>query len=384
MSITSGNLILGNKKITLSGNLLNNGSYNDDNTTGGISFSGTTQQQISGTGSYGRLEINNSSGVKLNSEILLQNNLVLTQGIFDINSNLLTLSQNSNIIGTPGLNRMIMTEGVISSPGVRKFFTATPQSFTFPVGVSGKYTPAHYTISANATVGYIGVSPINEYHPNVNDPLNVLDYYWKIESAGISGFSGDVLLQYIPSDVVGVESDYVAARLVLPGSTWTTAPPGPATDNVDETNHQIFFIYSGSNNLNGDYTAGDNTSFPTEVSTYQSNNDGDWTDQSIWTPLGSTPPCPVGGPDGANVIINHTVTIDINGITALSTIINDRLRIVSPTFGHSLGDVEGNGTLYVESGNIPAGDYTAFIDCAGDGTIEYGGTGTYTVIASQY
>ncbi len=384
LTILSGNLILGNKLITLNGNLSNNGSYNDDNTIGGISFSGTIQQQISGSGSYGRLEINNSSGVKLNSNILLQNNLVLTQGILDINSNLLTLSQNSNIIGVPDLTRMIMTEGTVSSPGVRKFFTAAPQSFIFPVGVSGKYSPAYFTISANATVGYIGVSPINEFHPSVTDSLNVLDYYWNIESAGISGFSGDIILQYIPSDVYGVESNYVAARLLLPGNTWSTAPSGSGTDNVDETNHQIAFFYAGSNNLNGAYTAGDSAAFPTETSTYETNDNGNWTDQTIWTPVGSSPPCPVGGPVGANVIINHTVTIDINNISALSTIINDRLRILSPTFGHSLGDIEGNGTLYVESGNIPAGDYTSFLNCAGDGTIEYGGTGNYTIIASQF
>jgi hypothetical protein len=384
LSIVSGNLILGNKKITLSGNLINNGSYSDDNTTGGISFSGTIQQQISGTGSYGRLEINNNSGVKLNSGIILQNNLVLTQGVLDINSNLLTLSQNSNIIGTPGLSRMIISDGVISSSGIRKFFTTVPQSFTYPIGVSGKYSPAQINISANATVGYISVSPINEFHPSVSDSMNVLNYYWKIESAGISGFTGDVLLQYISSDVAGADSNYVAARLVLPGNTWSTALPGSATDNVDEINHRISFIYSGSNNLNGDYTAGNIAVFPAEVSTYMTNNDGNWTDQTIWTPVGSSPPCPAGGPYGANVTINHIVTVDINGISALSTIINNRLRILSPTFGHSLGNIEGNGTIYVESGNIPAGNYISFLDCSGNGTIEYGGTGNYTIIANQY
>ncbi len=384
LKIISGNLILGNKKITLYGNLLNNGSYSDDNTAGGISFAGATEQQISGTGSYGRLEIDNSSGVKLNSGILLQNDLVLTQGILDINSNLLTLSQNSNIVGTTDLTRMIISEGVVSSPGVRKFFTATPQSFTFPVGVSGKYTPAHFTISAIAAVGYITVSPINDFHPSVSDSTIVLDFYWKIESAGISGLDGDVLLQYIPSDVFGVESDYVAANLELPGNTWTTAPPGPGTDNVDEANHRISFYYTSSNNLNGDYTAGDSDAFPAEISTYITNNDGNWTDQTIWTSVGSSPPCPVGGPEGANVIINHVVTVDINDISVLGTVINDKLKIPSPTFGHSLGIVEGDGTIYVESGNIPAGNYSSFLDCGGNGTIEYGGTGNYTIIANQF
>ncbi|MEZ5082325.1 MAG: T9SS type A sorting domain-containing protein [Bacteroidales bacterium] len=320
----------------------------------------------------------------MNNGIMLQNNLVLTQGILDINSNLLTLSQNSNIIGATNINTMIMSEGVVSSFGVRKFFTATPQLFTFPVGVSGKYTPVHLTISANATVGYINVSPINDFHPSVSDSLNVLHYYWKIESSGISGFSGDAVMQYIPADVTGDETLYVAARLVLPGNTWVTAPPGSGTDNVDETNHRISFFYSGSNNLNGDYTAGNTTAFPTEVSTYESISDGDWSDETIWTPVGSSPPCPVGGPVGANVIINHVVTININGKTALNTTINNKLRIASPSFGHSLGNIDGNGTLYVENGNIPAGNYTSFIDCSGNGTIEYGGTGNYTIIASQY
>ena len=384
LSIGSGTLILGSKKVILLGNLINNGSYSDDNTTGGISLSGTTQQEITGTGAYGTLEINNNSGAKLNNGIMLQNNLVLTQGNFNINSNLLTLSPNSSIIGVPGINRMIISDGVTSSLGVRKFFTAAPQSFTFPVGVAGKYTPAIFTITANATVGYINVTPIDEYHPSVSDPLNVLKYYWKIESSGISGFTGNILLQYLPGDVGGVESNYVAARLLTPGNTWSKAPPGPATDNVDEISHRITFNYSGSSNLNGDYTAGNDAAIPSEVPTYQTNNNGNWSDQTIWTPVGSSPPCPVGGPTGANVIIDHIVTTDINNIFVLTTTINNKLRIVSPTFGHNLGNVDGNGTIYLENGNLPGGNYTSFIDCSGNGTIEYGGTGNYTIIASLF
>ncbi len=382
--IGSGTLILGNKKLTLSGNIVNNGTYTDDNNLGGISLSGTLQQQISGAGAFGKLEINNGSGVKLNNGIILQNNLVLTQGIFNINSNLLTLSQNSSIIGSPGLNKMIMSDGVISSPGVRKFFTAVPQSFTFPVGVSGKYTPAIFTITANATVGYINVNPVDNRHQSVLDPLNVLQYYWQIESSGISGFAGNVLLQYLPGDVAGVESNYVAAKLVPPAYTWSKAPSGPATDNVDEINHQINFIFSGSSNLNADYTAGKDIAFPIEVPTYETNNNGNWSDQTIWAPVGSSPPCPAGGPTGANVIIDHIVTINTSNIFVVNTTINNELRIVSPTLGHNLGNVDGNGKIYLEMGNLPGGNYTSFVDCTGNGTVEYGGTGNYTIIASQF
>jgi hypothetical protein len=144
LTIGSGNLVLGtapaNKKLTLFGDLANNGSFTDNNTTGGISLTGTSQQQITGTGAFGRLELNNSSGAKLNNDITLQNDLVLTLGILDINHNQLTLSQNSSIGGSPfGITKMITSDGVISSFGVRKFFNPGAQSFTFPVGVSGKF-----------------------------------------------------------------------------------------------------------------------------------------------------------------------------------------------------------------------------------------------------
>jgi hypothetical protein len=382
--IGSGNLILGNKKVILSGNLANNGSYTDDNTTGGISLSGTIQQEISGTGAYGKLEINNSSGAVLSNGIMLQNDLVLTHGIFNINSNLLTLSQNSSIIGVPDKTKMIMSEGVTSSFGVRKYFTAGPHSFTFPVGIAGKYTPAIFTMTANNTVGYINVNPIDNSHPSVLDPMNVLKYYWQIESSGISGINGSLLLQYLPGDVFGVESDYVAARLELPGSYWYKAPVGPATDNVNEITHQITYNYTGSSNLSGDYTAGKYNAIPDELADYRSNKDGDWSDETIWTPVGSSPPCPSSGPSGSNVIIDHVVTTDINNISVISTTVNNELRIVSSTFGHNLGIVSGNGKIYVEKGNLPGGNYDSFVDCSGSGTIEYGGTGNYTIIASQF
>ncbi|MDY0099912.1 MAG: hypothetical protein RBR81_11975 [Bacteroidales bacterium] len=385
LNIRNGNLVLDNNRVTLIGNLLNNSSYTDNNSTGGIVLAGTQQQQVSGMGSFGLLELNNQAGARLYSEINLQNNLVLTSGILDINIHELILNQNSIIMGAPfSVSKMIKSDGVISSLGVKKFFNPGPAIFTFPVGVSGKYTPATYTISANGAAGYIKVNPINGMHPSVLDDSNVLRYYWQIESSGISGFSGTALLKYLQDDVFGIEDEYVAARLEMPANIWHEALSGSITDNVDENSDEITFVFAGSNNLNGDYTAGNNTAIPGEVPSYQTNSSGNWSDETIWTPLGLSPACPPGGPNGAIVIINHTVTADINGIYVFSTTVNDRLRLVSPTFGHSLGYVYGDGTIYLENGNLPGGNYAGFSDCSGDGTIEYGGTGTYTIIATLF
>ena len=104
----------------------------------------------------------------------------------------------------------------------------------------------------------------------------------------------------------------------MPGSYWYKAPIGSATDNVDETIHQITFINSGSTSLNGDYTAGKFSAI-SDVPTYQTNSDGNWDTQAIWTPVGTSPACPVGGPSGANVIINNIVTVNTDRKFAYST-----------------------------------------------------------------
>ncbi len=385
LTISNGDMVLGANRVTVLGNLVNNGSYTDNNSSGGIALAGTTRQQVSGTGLFGLLDISNPEGARLFSDINLRNNLVLSNGVLDINMYLLTLSQNSIISGAPfSDNKMIMSDGVVSSPGVKKFFNAGPQNFVFPLGVSGKYTPAIFSITASSSVGFIRVNPVNSTHPSVTDPLNALKYYWQIENSGITGIDAVVQLTYDENDVYGSEISYVAARLELPSNIWHEALPGPSTDNVDETGNLISFNFNSAGNLNGDYTAGNADAIPGEVPAYQTRSDGLWSDAAIWTSLGATPPCPPGGPVGALVIINHTVTVNTNRIYVFSTTINNRLRILSPTFGHNLGYVSGNGTLYLENGNLPGGNYSSFTDCAGNGTVEYGGTGSYNVIATLF
>jgi hypothetical protein len=388
LAITSGNLVLSSYGLTLLGDLINEAAYTDDNNTGGISLQGTAEQQITGIGAYGRLELNNAYGARLNTSISLQNNLVITSGILDINQYQIVLSQNSLILGAPfGAGKMIKSDGVASSLGVRKFFPiiSAPTTFTFPTGVTGKYTPATYGISSSATVGSVTVNPINTYHPTVIEADSVLHYYWQIESSGISNFTGTMVLDYLDTDVYGNEDEYVAARLELPGDYWYKAATGAATDNVDETANTITFNKSGSSNLTADYTAGSRTAIPDQVPSYRTNQDGDWSDENIWTPIGIAPACPAGGPNGAIVIIDHVVYTSTNYCSAYKTTINNELQIIAPTFGHNLGTVNGtDGTLYVETGNLPAGKYTEFLDCDGNGTLEYGGTGDYTNIASLY
>lgn len=397
LTIGSGSLLLSSNKITVltTGNFINNGAYSDDNASGGISMAGSAQQQISGSGSFNRLEINNASGALLLNDITLDHDLVMTAGIFNIQSNNLILNTTANISGSSfSATKMIMTDGVATSLGLTKFFPVitSTKTFTYPVGVSSKYTPAVYTINANGSIGYIKVAPVNSYQPTVLDPTKVLNYYFSIASSGITGFDGKLVLNYLSTDVNGTEANYVAGWLQLPGTYWSKAAVGSSTDNVNEATHQITFPFpAGSNNLNGDYTAGEDAAIPNQIPTYISNKSGSWSDNTIWTPVGASPACPVGGPNGYNVIIKDSVATTVNNCFAYSTVIRStgKLSILSPTYGHNFGTIDGDpslgtGTVYLQGANLPAGNFTPFMDCFGSGTIEYGGTGTYTMILNGF
>ncbi|MFT3740034.1 MAG: hypothetical protein QM786_14875 [Breznakibacter sp.] len=392
MELASGQLLMGNYTIYLNGDLVNNATYTTGASAGGVVLTGgQSVHLLSGTGTFGRLELNDVLGARLLNGITLQRNFKLASGVLDINKYLLTLGQDANIEGNNfGTSKMISSDGVYSNIGIRKYFPiiASTTEFIYPMGLAGKYTPAVLTILQNATVGAIRVNTVNEKHPATLSPYRVLDYYWEVESNGISGFKGDVNFYYHTGDVKQAAADevnYVAARLIVPGTSWSKATPGATTDNVDESANKISFTFpSGTSNLSGEYTAGLDSDVPNEVPVYEANVPGNWTDKTIWTPVGTAPACPDGGPNGFIVVINAEVTADANNCFAYRTTINDKLKIVSPYVGHNLGLIEGSGTLYLESAVIPAGRYTSFVDCDNNATIEYGGSGTYNIISDLF
>ncbi len=381
LTLSTGTYILGGNPVTLLGDLTNDASYTDDNSVGsGIILNGTALQHITGFGAYARLTLNNATGAGIENNITIQEDLTMTLGILDIKKNLVTLGVNSLIQGAPfGATKMITSDGVFSNVGLRKFFNPGATTFLYPIGTSGKYTPAQLTITASSTVGYVRINNISSTHPAVIDPANALDYYWEVQSSGITGFSGNLILNYLQGDVVGDEPNYKAARLIVPGTSWSK------TLGCDPALNTITFNYITSNNLSGEYTAGIDAAFPANVPQYTSNADGNWTNPAIWTQTGGDPyVLGAGGPNGFIVIVNHEVTLDANYCSAYRITINNKLKVTATFYGHNLGTVNGSGTLYLENGSFPAGVYTSFLGCSNFGTVEYGGTGTYTIIADLY
>jgi len=166
-----------------------------------------------------------------------------------------------------------------------------------------------------------------------------------------------MVFNYLDNDVKvtgsNTESNYLTAELLVPGTNWSK------TSNINASANTLTFYYPfGITNINGEYTAGVDAAIPNIVPQFISNNSGNWNDKTIWSVTnGSTFPCPDGGPNGFIVTINQGNVV------------------------HNFGTIEGTGTMYLESGGLPAGKYASFFDCGNGGTLEFGGTGlNYTLI----
>ncbi len=389
LNLISGTLICGNYLVNVSGNFTNNATYTDNGNGTGIQLGGSVIQYVSGSGTFNTLTLNNSQGARLQNSITLNNNLVLIQGIFDINTHMLSLGVNSIIDGAPfNAVKMVKVDGAFSNVGIRKFFSSYSGpsiTFTYPIGVTGKYTPVVFTYNNNDLTGYIRINAINAPHPGVLDASRVLQYYWEVENSAVSGVNGNLTFKYYDSDVAGTEANYVAAR-TIGGASWSKAAPGSSTDNVDETTNIITFYLVGTDDLVGEFTAGEDPAIPNNIPQFTSTKDGNWNDPTSWTQTGGDPYTLTGGPNGFIITIRPEDTITINQNLAFTyrSTINGTLRAVLPHYGHNIGTVSGNGILYLNGGPFPAGRYDDFLDCTTGGTIEFGGSTNYNIVADLF
>ncbi|TAJ13131.1 T9SS C-terminal target domain-containing protein [Marinilabiliaceae bacterium JC017] len=380
-------------KIQIQGHCVFDGTHISGGADKGIVLNGTgpAQQTISGNGTLGVLTINNPAGVTvpLGNQLSINRALRLQAGVFNIDKNLLVLNVDCDVVPVNDFSatNMIQTNISFTDNGVKKYLPAGVSSFVYPMGSGNKYTPVTWNVTANDNSnGYIIVKPANEYHPSVEDPANVLQYHWVLKAGDISGFSANMRMKYDPADVSVTGSNsiskYITARLLFnKEGEWNK---NRGTGVIDVDNHELLFDFTvtDNNGISGDYTAGIDEAIPDKVPTYISKDNGNWTNAAVWDTYpeggGVVPP---GGPRGTLVIINHEITLTDNSISSYRTTINDGGMLkVGTTYGHRLGEVLGTGTLYLESGRLPAGIYDDFASPTG-GTFEFGGADNYNFLS---
>ncbi|MBK7488860.1 MAG: hypothetical protein IPI74_03405 [Bacteroidales bacterium] len=150
LNIVAGTLNDGGKNLNVSGNIFNSGLATG---TGKIVLNGAIAQTINGGGTFGNLELANTSAtpVSLLNRTTVNGDLnFAVNGNFNIGTYNLHLNDTASIVNA-GTARFVQTAGNAGDGGLSRSY-ASNDSFVFPVGMPGRYTPA--------TIGFT-VSPAN-------------------------------------------------------------------------------------------------------------------------------------------------------------------------------------------------------------------------------
>ena len=214
---------------------------------GNMKFLGSEEQFISGDMPLvlSKLYIENSA-LFLDNNLLVESELDMQDGIFNIQSNILTLGSDIILNGNFSENCMIVADAVgtfqrnISDNGI----------YIFPIGdMSGdiEYSPAEISIiDADYSEAYISVSVINNKHPQNVSVNSYLKRYWQVSANGISNQEYDIVLDYVNEDIVGTETEIYGA---LYSEEWILLNP--------ISNNQI----TGTVYNFGDFTGGESSAF---------------------------------------------------------------------------------------------------------------------------
>ncbi|KYG75017.1 hypothetical protein EV198_0460 [Roseivirga ehrenbergii] len=170
---------------------------------------------FTGTGDYQRLQLVNN--VRVNGTL----NIIAGDPV--LNTYNLELASGANVTGGNATEYIRQN----SSGVIRKYFSATGQSVSLPMGDDNDFSPiTNFTLNGG-TLGanpYVNFSVTDANHPNRNTDntasggdddgtaaVSYLSRYWTVTGNDITDPSFSATYQYVDADVTGTESDMVAA-----------------------------------------------------------------------------------------------------------------------------------------------------------------------------
>ena len=373
---------------------LNSGTFDPNGRTVsfGVSPVNNNTTSISGNPTpFFDLELTGGETLSLNtSSVTVTNNLILTDGQFDLASNELILTnesttaiQDASTDGSDG--DFIIMDGSLGAAGVTKSYSNNNNdTFIFPIGTGSDFTPATLEVTnTNGATGTINVTSVAISQPNATQS-NVLQYFWRVNTTGF-GVGPDInhQYQYVQTDVVGDDALYIDA--FFNGSAFVQGNIA----NVDEVNDLINFITSGTLTVT-DFTAGEPPFADPEIFFSADVTAGlaggsDWDDVNTWRTDGHAGVnVPLNPPTSANPVIladGHQVNIQAGTVEAASSVDLDGSTAILQSFVvdvAGLSSLTGTGSLVFSVNAEPILPVlsSAFVNAFG-GTVEYGGTGFY-------
>jgi hypothetical protein len=302
-------------------------------TIGKLLLNGTTDQILnSSAGSIYNVELNNTDASPVitlgTGNLTVLGTLTMTSGIFDINTRKLTLSgAAANISGTGfSATKMIQSTANASDGGLELYLNAN-ETLTFPIGVSGKYTPATATFTSFSVDRFVNIIPVNG--PLLTTNLSggdLLGYYWRVKYSNLTSPPlVSYSFTYVNGDVVGTESSYVPGKVlaVSPFTRFYEDQPTPNFAQVDETTKTITFNGAAGAGFaieNANYTAGASARFTGAPTVYYYANGA--TTGALWN-AASTWSSTRGGTGGAgipvagDIVVMRRTSVSYSGVVTI-------------------------------------------------------------------
>lgn len=384
LTLEEGKLFYQSFNIEAQGNLYLADTVGQYASSGKLLLSGASLQTLtSDMGAVFNLELDNSNGANLSGDLAIRGTLTLTDGVFDINTDQLTLS--NEVAGSGfGTTKMIQTSGNASDKGVVRYLDggSATETLFFPVGtdVNGvRYTPFLASLSSINNDGYIGVRVADAELQTVDLTAlssNLLTYYWGVIHTGFDDGSIPNVDSYVFSASDSDDPDAGATPAgfnanFVPGKVLSESPFTRSQEDIgDITGLDITFDGSGSGFTleNANYTAGDGSTslFSGSPNIYYTTDNGirNWNQQNKWSLSddgsddGNT-----GYPQDGDIAVikshggnNQNSWVYANADITVAELIFDhddggyrpRLWVTDRDAALDLGPVSGQGDIYLE------------------------------------
>ena len=330
IKISYGTLDAVNFNISLTGNWTNNAVFTPG--TGTVTMNGSTPQQLLGSAfnPFSNFTLNNAAGASIasvyNQEI--DGTLTLANGILDVGSVGIAFGDAALPIAGPFSSSTMM---IASAGGGYIKYVGGLGAFMFPIGdVAHNYTPVTYDLISGSGFGGSTLYEVNMFNIKAPTNTNVTNYinrYWSLLN-GVTSAVYSVTATYVPSDVVGTETNISAGNDALSApSVWTKyGPANVATHTIASGNFAAgyySYYFSGISTTPPTVTASASTSICPGNSTPLSvvSSSGDPVLTFSWAPASS-----LSATTGTSVIASPTVTTtytvtvtDGNGFTGFAT-----------------------------------------------------------------
>jgi len=370
--ISTGSLSPNANTITLEGDFTNNDTFNQATST--LILSGDGSQTIGGASytNFNILTIDKSAGdVELDSPIRIAGQLnIISNTIFDLNNNDLTLSPTAWIYSDNGVNRQInigfsVNKCLVNSGSsldpldgaflIKELPTSGLNNYemNFPFTTPGVYTPTRITLNPNGvSVGsnpIVRVKPVPLEHPKVERTEVALEKYWVVESEDITvQLDGITILSYYESsEVQGSEGNY-QILLFSPSyddiNGYWRINPGQSDDIVD-FNDKLWYSQQASE-LDGDWTIGERSA---AQATYYAIADGDYNDPTTWSKVYFDGDVSNTAPNKRSDIVriqDHTITV------SSGTAPSQKIALEQGTEGRGSGILVIEGNNFIEADSI--------------------------------